>query len=200
MRFALFQWILLALAGLWASHLLASDAGSQAPRQYCRAVAGYHFEFPRDHFNHPCYKTEWWYFTGNLQDANGGHFGFELTFFREAVDNPYRNPSRWRIDDLYLAHFAISDIDHKKFFYTQKLNRAGIALAGVDAEKGKVWNGNWSATTNGNQWRLRAADGEDEIELAMKSEKLPVLEGDHGLSQKAAGEGNASYYYSLTRL
>ncbi len=103
----------------------------QSSRRYCRALPGYRFEFPRDHFSHPCYKVEWWYFTGNLAAESGHRFGYELTFFRVGVDNPYPNPSRWRVDDLYLAHFAISDLGNKKFFYTQRLNRKGIGLAGA---------------------------------------------------------------------
>jgi predicted secreted hydrolase len=181
-------------------------AGDQPPtaRTFCQATGGYQFQFPRDHFSHPCYKTEWWYFTGNASSSDGRRFGFELTFFREAVDNPYQNPSRWRIDDLYLAHFAVTDLDGKKFFYTERLNRAGIDLAGVDAARGKIWNGDWSAEVHGSgkdeTWTLRAAEGGFEVHLQMHSLKPPVLHGERGLSQKSAGTGNAYYYYSLTRL
>ncbi|MCZ6489055.1 MAG: hypothetical protein O7A06_00800, partial [Acidobacteria bacterium] len=31
--------------------------GEQNSRRYCRALPGYQFEFPRDHFSHPCYKV-----------------------------------------------------------------------------------------------------------------------------------------------
>ena len=53
---------------------------------YRAALPGYHYEFPRDHFNHPEFQTEWWYYTGNLRDTQGRRFGFELTFFRQGVD------------------------------------------------------------------------------------------------------------------
>jgi predicted secreted hydrolase len=92
------------------------------PPRFCKALPGYKFEFPRDHFSHACFRTEWWYFTGNLSDENGRRFGFELTFFREGVDNPFPNASRWRVDDLYLAHFAISDIAAERFFYADRLD------------------------------------------------------------------------------
>jgi predicted secreted hydrolase len=39
---------------------------------YRAALPGYRYEFPRDHFNHPEFQTEWWYYTGNLRDENGG--------------------------------------------------------------------------------------------------------------------------------
>ena len=179
----------------------ANGPGSKlTPRRFCQALAGYDFEFPRDFFSHPCFKTEWWYFTGNLTAADGHQFGFELTFFREGVDNPYPNPSRWRVEDLYLAHFAVSDVGRKKFFYTQRLNRAGIELAGADESLGRIWNGDWVAEVSGQTWRLQAGDNGHHIRLDMRSRKPPVLQGKNGLSQKAPGEGNASYYYSLTRL
>jgi predicted secreted hydrolase len=187
----------------------AGSGGNRKPaREYCQARGGYRFQFPRDFFAHPCFKTEWWYFTGNLASSDGRRFGFELTFFREAVDNPYANPSRWRVEDLYLAHFAVSDLGAKKFYYTERLNRAGIELAGADESKGRIWNGGWFAEISGERgrealrdtWRLEAADGGHQIHLRMRSRKAPVLEGDKGLSRKSAGAGDASYYYSLTRL
>jgi len=175
-----------------------------APR-FCKALPGFQFEFPRDHFSHPCFRTEWWYFTGNLSDPNGRRFGFELTFFREGVENPYVNPSRWRVDDLYLAHFAVSDIAAGRFSYSDRLHRAGIEMAGADPSQGRIWNGDWSATLDGRAWLLEAAsDGPSEagqrIRLELNPLRPPVIQGRDGVSQKAAGEGNASHYYSLTRL
>ncbi len=77
--------------------------------QYRTALPGYRYEFPRDHFNHPDFQTEWWYYTGNLKSADGRRFGFELTFFRQAISrDPARN-SAWDVRDLYLAHLALSD-------------------------------------------------------------------------------------------
>ena len=196
-----------ALLNLWlfVPALYSADKPETA-REFCQATGGYHFQFPRDHFSHPCYKTEWWYFTGNLSAADGRRFGFELTFFRQAVKNSYPNPSRWRVDNLYLAHFAISDLAAKKFFYTERLNRAGIELAGADQARNRIWNGDWFAGVGsanrkpGAMWQLEASDGGHEIHLRMQLRKPPVLEGINGLSQKSPGAGNASYYYSLTRL
>ena len=172
----------------------------QNERRYCRALPGYQFEFPRDHFSHPCYRVEWWYFTGNLAAEDGQRFGYELTFFRVGVDNRFPNPSRWRVDNLYLAHFAISDLGKQKFFYTQRLNRAGIELAGASQSKGRIWNGDWVAELTATGWKLEAAEGDNRIRFQMRSLKPPVIQGQNGVSQKAAGEGNASHYYSLTRL
>src|SRR5215469_4858324 len=96
------------------------------------AVPGYHFQFPRDHFDHADFRTEWWYYTGNVHAANGHRYGFELVFFRQGQRRgPTENPSTWRVDDLYLAHLALTDIDGKSFRYYTRLNRAGPGIAGI---------------------------------------------------------------------
>src|SRR6266567_6221427 len=87
--------------------------------QYRTALPGYRYEFPRDYFNHPDYQTEWWYYTGNLQSTDGRKFGFELTFFREGVTRDPAKASTWDVRDLYVAHFAVSDLDAKKFLHTE---------------------------------------------------------------------------------
>src|SRR5258707_10983591 len=96
--------------------------------QYRTALPGYQYEFPRDYFNHPDYQTEWWYYTGNLQTTDGRKFGFELTFFREGVSRKTANTSAWDICDLYLAHFAVSDLEGKKFFHAERSNRSGPGI------------------------------------------------------------------------
>ena len=81
------------------------------------AVPGYHFEFPRDHFNHPDFRTEWWYYTGNVEDAKGARFGFELVFFRQGQQRTGdANPAAWRVDDWYLAHAALTRVSDRRFF------------------------------------------------------------------------------------
>ena len=112
--------------------------------QFKPALPGYRFQFPRDYFSHPDFQTEWWYYTGNLHAADGHKFGFELTFFREGVTRDPSKTSAWDVRDLYLAHFALSDLDGKTFFHTERSNRAGPGIAGADATQQKVWNGNWS--------------------------------------------------------
>src|SRR5258708_38986721 len=99
---------------------------------YRPALPGYHYSFPRDHFEHPDFRTEWWYYTGNLRSAEGKRFGFELVFFRQGQQrDPAENRSAWRIDDVYLAHLALTDIDGKRFLWRQRLNRAGPGMAGA---------------------------------------------------------------------
>src|ERR1700686_2666906 len=99
---------------------------------YRQAAPGYHYSFPRDHFEHRDFRTEWWYYTGNLRDSAGRRFGFELVFFRQGERHgPAANRSTWNIDDLYLAHLALTDVDGKRFYSYRRLNRAGPGIAGA---------------------------------------------------------------------
>ena len=175
-------------------------AAMPSAAQYQKALPGYQYQFPRDHFNHPDYQTEWWYYTGNLRSADGHKFGFELTFFRQGVGRGQTQNSVWEIQDIYLAHFALSDIDGGRFHHTERVNRSGPGLAGVSAQTAKVWNGNWLVQWTGNQQQLQAIAQNFAVRLAMSSRKPPVIHGKDGVSQKSAGAGHASHYISFTRL
>lgn len=168
--------------------------------QYREAAPGYRFEFPRDFFEHPDFQTEWWYYTGNLKAQDGHHFGFELTFFRRAIDRGQARTEPWDVRDLYLAHFAVSDLDGQRYYHTERLNRAGPGIAGASASTSRIWNGNWQIQWRGSEQDLQAIDRRIELHLRLRAEKPPVIHGEDGVSQKAAGAGRASYYISLTRL
>jgi predicted secreted hydrolase len=168
--------------------------------QYRTAQPGYRYEFPRDHFSHPDFQTEWWYYTGNVRSADGHRFGFELTFFREAVDRDPAKTAAWNVHDLYLAHLALSDLDGRQFYHAERTNRAGPGIAGVSEPDGRIWNGNWEIQWNGAEQTLQAVDDRFELHFTLRSEKEPVIHGENGVSQKAAGSGRASHYISLTRL
>jgi predicted secreted hydrolase len=168
--------------------------------QYRTALPGYAYEFPRDHFNHPDFQTEWWYYTGNLKSADGRRFGFELTFFRQAVS---RNPAKgaaWDVRDLYVAHLALSDLDGGKFYHAERTNRSGPGIAEANESLGRIWNGNWQILWHGGDQELQAVDERFQLHLSLHSEKPPVIHGENGVSQKAGGPGRASHYISLTRL
>lgn len=168
--------------------------------QYREAVPGYHFQFPRDHFEHRDFQTEWWYYTGNLQSSTGHRFGFELTFFRQARGRAGAQASSWDIQDLYLAHFAISDLDGQRFYHSERVNRAGPGIAGVNEPAARIWNGNWEIQWDGADQNLQAIDSHMKLRLTLHPEKPPVIHGENGVSAKAQGKGHASYYVSLTRL
>ena len=175
--------------------------------QWKLALPGYRYQFPRDHFSHPDYQTEWWYYTGNLRAADGHRFGFELTFFRQALNLPERmaasSATTWRPDQIYLAHLALSDIDGGQFHHTERLNRSGPGLAGVDADRLRYWNGNWQvrwiSTVTGAQ-KLEAVCRRFTLQLDLTPEKPLVIHGENGVSQKGPEPGQASHYISFTHL
>ena len=171
-----------------------------ATAQYRAALPGYRYEFPRDHFNHPDFQTEWWYYTGNVKSADGYRFGFELTFFRLGTDRNSESASTWDVRDLYLAHLALSDLDGGKFFHAERANRAGPGITGISEADRRIWNGNWQVAWQGSEQILRAADERFALQFTLRPTKAPVIHGENGVSQKAAGLGHASHYISLTRL
>jgi predicted secreted hydrolase len=168
---------------------------------YRQALPGYRFQFPRDHFDHPEFRTEWWYYTGNLRSSDGKRFGYELTFFRHALQPKLPdNANVWDVRDVWMAHFALSDIDGQRFFNKERLNRSGAGLAGIDARRGHIWNGNWRVEWTGERQKIRGIAENFSIDLSARALKRPVTHGANGVSQKSAGAGRASHYVSLTRL
>lgn len=169
------------------------------------ATAGYQFAFPRDHGSHPAYRTEWWYYTGHVHSTDGRTFGFELTFFRRAIppDEVKTQPSQWSVNQLYLAHFAVTDVNGRRFHFSEKLSRAGLGKAGSDESQLHVWIDDWRAdaladTTNSQT--LIARDGDCAVSLTLQPTKPVAIHGQDGISRKGAERGQASHYYSFTRL
>ena len=172
------------------------------------ATPGYTFAFPRDHASHPDYKIEWWYYTGNVSTKDGRRFGYQVTFFRVGVDAAPTNPSRWAIRDLHMTHLAVSDPKGARYRYAEKLTRGGPGLAGADVDRYHVWNEDWTAgldpstslRAGDRQHKLRAVSKEAGIDLTLNEGKPPAINGVNGISQKGAQTGNASHYYSMTRM
>ncbi|CAN5138060.1 lipocalin-like domain-containing protein [soil metagenome] len=171
---------------------------------FAKAMQPGAIRFPVDHGPHPRYRTEWWYFTGNLLGGSQRHFGYELTFFRYALaDDASSRSSAWATDQIYMAHFAVTDTAGDRHLTAERIERAALDLAGARATPFRVWVVDWSAASVDEAlfpMRLRAQSGDAEIDLNLVAEKPVVLHGDRGLSRKGAAPGNASYYYSFTRL
>ncbi len=199
----------LAGAAAWAAgpgSSLSAAARPSAPRTaegYRLAVPPYAFAFPRDHASHPDYRTEWWYYTGNLEAEGGGRYGFELTFFRVGIDRSREHdPSAWAFHTLYFAHLALTDIDADRFMFAEKLGRPALGLAGADSTRLHTWIDDWSVRLgdDGVTHRLDAAGKGFGLALDLAPEKPPAIHGEGGVSRKAAGLGRASHYYSLSRM
>jgi predicted secreted hydrolase len=171
-----------------------------AAGEFRQALPGYTFSFPRDHFAHEDFRTEWWYYTGHLRAKSGEDYGYQVTFFRSGLAAAQANPSRWAAKNLYLAHFAVSDINRKEFRYFERVNRAGLGTAGASETEFRVWVGEWGVRGDGARQQLKAKEGDFAVDLNLASRKPPVIHGEKGISQKGEGRGHASHYYSLTRL
>ena len=168
-----------------------------------QAERGRALHFPEDHASHPEYRIEWWYYTGHVAAEDGRRFGYQLTFFRVGVDPQPANPSRWAVRDLYMTHLAVTDIDRGRHLHAERLNRAGIGWAGAETARYRVWNEDWSVVLEDGRHRLAAVTRGTNpfgVELQLGEGKPPVLHGDLGFSQKGTSPGNASHYYSLTRM
>jgi len=191
--------------------LLPYTATDVPCQDFKRALPGKTFSFPQDHFSHPEFKTEWWYYSGHLQSSNPEKksFGYQLTFFRNALRRETKDlKSKWSIQNLTFAHFALTDESKRRFEYREKISRGSLGEAGAHPYTGegkpfRVWLEDWSVEGKGPsmQEHLLKAGGKDfGIELTLTPEKKPVIHGQNGISQKAEGEGYASHYYSISRL
>ncbi len=188
----------LALPAIVAIALAATLAATASGWQ--QATPGRVLRLPGDHVSHPGYRLEWWYYTGNVDAAGGRRFGYQLTFFRVGIDPAPRNPSRWAVRDLFVAHLAVTDVTGRRYRFAERVNRAGPGWADAATDAYHVWNEDWSAALEGRRHHLRASDGDIGLDLVLDEGKPAVREGEDGYSRKGAGPGNASYYYSLTRM
>jgi predicted secreted hydrolase len=171
---------------------------------FLRADAPREFVFPADHGPHPGFRNEWWYLTGNLHTAEGRRFGYQVTFFNAAMRPPGATgaDSAWDSERLWMAHFAITDVETGTHQKRERFSRENPGLAGAQVSPFKVWLEDWTLTGTGNDypWLLQVADEDLALNLDLSSSKPPALQGQNGLSQKSPAAGNASYYYSLTRM
>ena len=179
-----------------------SSAEKVDDQGWALAVPGYQITFPQDHGPHFQFRTEWWYFTGNLKSNDGREFGYQLTFFRNGCRSPKnREPttSRFIINDIKFAHFAITDVGAHIFHCDSRTSRGAYGEAGFGEDSKLAWIEDWAILFDGN-FRLRATSKDYAISLGLIPEKQAVLQGNDGLVQASEGEGRASYYYSISRL
>jgi predicted secreted hydrolase len=201
---------------LGACGTLLVAASVWAADSFRLALPGYKFQFPRDHGSHPAFQTEWWYYTGHLQSTSGQRFGYQFTLFRNAlVPSVGKRTSRWATRDIILGHLAITDISGRKFYFSDRLSRGAAGLAGAETASAtklpRIWLGDWALRYSGKRgeiqkFRAAATNFSDAgsvpiaLELTQQMLKPPAIHGTNGVSQKSAGKGRASHYYSLTRL
>jgi predicted secreted hydrolase len=205
MRFLL---ILFSLCFLLCSPALAVgtqltwlDSAPASSANFRKAMTPQTWHFPEDFGPHKDFQTEWWYYTGNLETEEGRPFGFQLTFFRQALTaNPKTTESNWRGNQIYSAHFTLSDIRDRTFYPYERFSRGNLDLAGAQSQPYQVWLQDWSARElESGKVQLQAQTSDTALDLVVEQTLAPVLQGDRGLSIKGLEPGNASYYYSLVQ-
>lgn len=187
--------------------MLVFSWGAGPAQHFAIATAPYAYRFPRDHFAHDAYRTEWWYFTGHVRAPDGRRFGYELTFFRIGLE-PHpsrwaRSESRWRAAQLYPAHFAISDEREHRFVYDETFARDALGQGDASERALSVHANGWSLTgSNATMPRmhLSARSGSDALSFTVIPQKPPAIHGNGGISRKGPCASCASHYYSFTRL
>ena len=170
---------------------------------FSQVLPGYAYQFPKDFNSHDDFRIEWWYYTGNLEEIETARpFGYQLTFFRVTLNNEGANPnqSQWKLGHVYFAHMTLTDIDGEKFYYFERINRKGVGNAGADADRLMVWNEDWFLEGKGKVHSLKAMESGTGIELQLVPEKKLVIHGNNGISKKGSEKGNASHYFSYTRM
>jgi predicted secreted hydrolase len=200
---------ILAAAFLLGLALQVAAAGAaDGPGGFLQVTGPCGLEFPRDHGPHPGFRTEWWYYTGNLTTETGRRFGFQLTFFRHQLtpfgaSADWPNPhSAWRTRQVYLAHAAVSDISGKRHLQSEQAGREALGMAGwvQNGDEMKVFVHDWSAVILPDRQRLEASAEGFAFQLELTPVKDPVRHGIDGYSRKGSTPERASCYYSMTRL
>jgi len=196
--------LLLILAAAFAAQAWGGDdqAGFRSVDGPC------HLRFPADHGAHPGFRTEWWYYTGNVTASSGERFGFQLTFFRrqlrpDAAVRDWPHPaSAWRTNQIFLAHAALTDLAHEQHFMAERVRRESLGMAGaVTDERGtRVFLGSWEAAITPGGHTLRMADPAFGLTLDLAPTQGPVAHGEEGYSRKGDRPEQASCYYSFPRL
>ncbi|HEX9926766.1 MAG TPA: lipocalin-like domain-containing protein [Anaerolineae bacterium] len=190
------------------THQISAEVESLAPKtynedQFLKVYGVTPLEFPQDHGAHPDYQIEWWYYTGNLADGAGGRYGFQFTVFRRGIvrGDPERE-SEWATHQLYFAHLTVTDVAGETFEFHERFSRASPGLAGTQGEPFyHVWIDDWYAKEiEPGKVQLKASAGSIGLDLMLEPDKPIALQGDRGYSAKSAEPGNASTYYSQTRM
>jgi len=186
--------------------LMLLCCASASAQDYPVAVAGKQFDFPRDHGSHPDFRTEWWYLTGNLESADGSRFGYQFTIFRSRLVPPGAEAdSPLFPSQIFLGHFAISDLAAERHHSWERLGRVGLGQATASETTLDVHLGDWRLwfeddTPGSEVLRLEAGEGDKHLSITMRPQKPLVIHGTDGVHIKGEDADQASYYLSWTRL
>jgi predicted secreted hydrolase len=175
-----------------------ADVLGGSPEGFIQVTGPEPLEFPADHAAHPGHRSEWWYFTGNFETTDERRLGFQFTLFRFGIEPGPRQQSAWSADSLWMAHLALSDGATARFFQAERFARGALGLAG--ASQDRWWLRDWQVSATDRGWQMNAETSDFALDLTMDKDRPLVLQGDQGYSRKGPEPGNASRYYSATRL
>ncbi|MEJ2695059.1 MAG: lipocalin-like domain-containing protein [Candidatus Sulfobium sp.] len=168
--------------------------------EYRDVTPGYKLEFPADFYYRKDFRLQWWYFTGHLSDQRGNEYGYEVTFFVAGVQKR-KYKSRFGVDNIYISHFAISDVTNNKFRSEEKADSGAYGFAGAEADNLRVWVGDNTLEGTMKKMHLAARSGCDSIDLFLTPSKPLILNGENGYSRKSAESPLiASYYFSYPEM
>ena len=140
--------------------------------------------FPKDEAPHSD-LTEWWYYTGHLQAADGRRWGFEQVTFQVL---------RASLPPFYVSHFAVTDHTRKQFRYGEQVSQG----AQTQPAEGFAFNvGGWKMSGLLGSDQISATTDQYATDLRLQANRPPVLH-DGGLV--TFGPAGDSYYYSRTRM
>ena len=116
---------------------------------------------------------------------------------------PTQTGSAWAVRDIYFAHLAVTDGKRDRFYFAEKLSRGALGEVQIATHDCSVRIHDWSLRrTNNSTFAMKAWAPEEKfgLELTVRPLKSIAFHGNGGLSQKSATPGNASHYYSYTRM
>ena len=178
----------------WTASLLMFSAA--AAGEYRDVTPGYKLSFPSDFYYRKDFRMQWWYFTGHLRDEKGREYGYELTFFVVGIQRK-KFKSRFGVNNIYVSHFAISDVSADKFFFSERSDSGAYGFAGADADQLRVWVDNNVLDGTVEKVHLTAHAGKNALDLLLVPEKPLILNGENGYSRKSEESPLiASYYFS----
>jgi predicted secreted hydrolase len=171
------------------------------PPEFAQVTPGHPLAFPADTGAHPGFQTEWWYATGWLTTPDGQPLGFQITFFRSATGHDTADPSAFAPSQLIIAHAALSDPAFGRLVHEQKVARQGFDLAFAKPGNTDVKLDAWRMVRAADgRYTVNAQAGEFALNLSLTPTQPPLLQGEHGYSQKGPLSNEASYYYSEPQL
>ena len=180
--------------------LLLACSSFAYSQEYLDVTNSYKITFPGDSYYKKDYRVQWWYVTGHLFDDQGREFGYELTFFVVYVQQRVFQ-SQFAPNNIYISHFAVSDVSGNKLYFSDKADTGAYGFAGARDDRLKVWIDNTVLEGTVNNIHLKASDADKAIDLTLESEKPIVLHGENGYSRKSETSPLlASYYFSSTSL